>query len=153
MLVLAILPLLILLIRVIFTRCAKMRTLIGKINDKMYYNMYIRFGLEAYLELALVSSIRFKKYSFSDANEKFHSFFATTLYLGILLYFSFSIYFLQTRFASLKTEAIQKRYGALYLGLETKRKMALLFPCFFMLRRLILAWILVYWSQKNYFQV
>ena len=69
----------------------------------MYFNIYIRFGLEAYLELALVSSIRFNKYSFSDANEKFHSIFATILYLGILLYFCFSIYFLQVHFASLKT--------------------------------------------------
>ena len=95
--------------------------------------------------------IRFRNYKWDTSSEKFHSAFATIIYLGLLVYLCFSLFFLQTNFQDLKSERLLKRYGDLYLGLQTRERTALLFPFVFMLRRLFFAGILVYWSERNYF--
>ena len=94
-------PILLLIIRLIFFWSKKVTECVSTINQKLFFNIYIRFGLEAYLELCLSSMIRFKRYSFEDSNEIFHSIFATVLFIGIIAYFLYSIIFLQSRFSSL----------------------------------------------------
>ena len=97
-------PILLLIIRLIFFWSKKVTECVSTINQKLFFNIYIRFGLEAYLELCLSSMIRFKRYSFEDSNEIFHSIFATVLFIGIIAYFLYSIIFLQYRFSSLKSQ-------------------------------------------------
>ena len=126
---------------------------VSYVNSKLYFNIYIRFALEAYLELSLSSMIRFKNYRWENGNERFHSTFATIIYLGLLVFLCFSLFFLQTNFLTLNSESSRRRYGDLYLGLQTRERTALVFPFVFMMRRLIYAGILVYWSERNYFQI
>ena len=60
--------------------CMKCR---AKIDNKLYFNVYIRFFMEAYLEMSLSSLLRCKTMNFTNPSEKFHSSFAI-LIMGIL---------------------------------------------------------------------
>ena len=151
LLVLATLPFLLLLLKLLFFWSKRVTRCIDYVHSKLYFNVYFRFGLEAYLELCLSSMIRFKNYKWHTSSEQFHSAFASIIYLGLLAYLCFSLFFLQSNFPNLKSESMLKRYGDLYLGLQTRERTAMLFPFVFMLRRLFYAGILVYWSERNYF--
>lgn len=153
LLVLVFLPICLLLLRLLFFWSDKMTKFIKKVNDKLFFNIYIRFGLECYLELCLSSMIRFKNFNNDTYSDRFHSTFATMIFVAVLLYAGFSLVFLQLRFASLNNEESTARFGDLYLGVKTKDRTAVLFPFVFMLRRLLYASILVFWSQQNYFQI
>ena len=71
--------------------------------NAMFFNIYIRFGLEAYMDLCLVSLIRFKKFTCDTPSELFHSIFAALIGVSVLLYLVFSLIFLQVRFPKLNT--------------------------------------------------
>ena len=105
--ILATLPIVLLLIKLLFFWSQKVSKCIGYIHSKLYFNIYFRFGLEAYLELCLSSMIRFENYKWDNGNEKFHSAFATTIYLGLLVYLCFSLFFLQTNYQDLKSEKLR----------------------------------------------
>jgi len=62
-------------------RCVK------KMDDKFYWNTYIRFGLEAYLELSICAFIRFVgAFSMENSSEIFYS-LASVFLLGMILAF------------------------------------------------------------------
>ena len=153
MLVLAALSLVFLLLKILFLKSKKVSKCVDYVHSKLYFNVYIRFGLEAYLLLCLSSMIRLENYKLDDSSERFHSSFALTILFGLLVYLCFSLLFLQINFPNLKSDRMSKRYGDLYLGLQTRERAALLFPFVFMLRRLLYTGILVLWSGRNYFQI
>ena len=97
-----------------------MKSCIIFVKDKIFFNAYLRFGLEAYLELSLSSILRFRNFTFGTSSENFHSIFAMILFAGVLAYLAFSLFFLQSRHMILDTKEARNRYGALYLGLKTK---------------------------------
>ena len=79
MLVLATLPFFLILLKFLFIWSKKVSRCINYVHSKIYFNLYIRFGLEAYLELCLSSMIRFKNYKLDNSNERFHSAFALSV--------------------------------------------------------------------------
>ena len=101
MLILATLPLFLLLFKWLFIRSKKVSKCINYVHSKIYFNVYLRFGLEAYLELCLSSMIRFKNYKWDNSNERFHSAFALSILIGLLVYLCFSLFFLQRNFSNL----------------------------------------------------
>ena len=117
----------------------------------LFFNLYLRFGLEAYLELSLSSILRFCNFTFGSSSEYFHSIFASVIFAAVVSYLLFSLLFLQWRHKSLEKETSKNRFGALYLGLKTRERTAILQPFIFMLRRLLYAGILVSWSERSYF--
>ena len=126
MVVLILLPLFLLLLKGIFYRSSRIVSRIDSVIKKMFFNCYIRFGLEAYLELCLSSLIRFKNYNIDTGNERFHSIFATLIFIGVFAYLAFSLFGLQYKFGKLNGKEARASYGDLYLGLRTKERTAIL---------------------------
>ena len=87
-------PIVSLLLKFIFFWVPKCNKSINWLNNKMFFNIYIRFGLEAYLELSLVSMIRFQNFTFGNSSEKFHSIFSTIIFVGVITYLLCSLVFL-----------------------------------------------------------
>ena len=65
------------------------RSCIRKLKSKMYWNFYIRFWLEAYLELSISGFIRLKYFNFDSASENFHSIFSVIILICLLTFFMF----------------------------------------------------------------
>ena len=151
MILLAMIPFVLLILKGIFFWNKKCVDRISKSYNVMFWNVYIRFGLEAYLELCLSSLLRFKNFTFDTNSEKFHSIFATVIFVGVVAYLALSIFFLQWRYPKLDTQAARNCYGDLYLGLKTRERTAILSPFIFLLRRILFASILVSWSERSYF--
>ena len=94
MVLLVIIPIFVLLLKAIFYWNPKCVNRINVFNSKMFFNVYLRFGLEAYLELCLSSIIRFKNFTFETSSEKFHSVFALMILAGVIGLLVFSLIFL-----------------------------------------------------------
>ena len=96
-------PIFLLILKAIFFWSARITVCINKVMNAIFFNIYIRFGLEAYMELCLVSLIRFKNFTCDTPSEMFHSVFAALILVSVLLYLGFSLIFLQVRFPRLNT--------------------------------------------------
>ena len=94
MVVLVAIPLVSLFLKFMFFWIPKCNKSINWLNSKMFFNIYIRFGLEAYLELSLVSLLRFQNFTFGTSSEKFHSIFSTIIFVGLIAYLVCSLAFL-----------------------------------------------------------
>ena len=143
-LALLVLPLLLLLTCACLYKSSRGMRVIKRISDVLFFGVYIRCTLEAFLELSIVSFMRFRNFKFDTSNDSFNS----TLSLLLMTLLSF---FLLATFVTLGfkmrivgSSAFQKRMGELTLGLRLKNSRALLYPTFFMLRRLLYAAVLVY---------
>ena len=150
---LVLIPLLLLAIKLIFLWSSCCTRFIDRLLKRLFFNSYIRFWLEAYLELSLSSFIRFKSFNFDNGSEIFHSIFSSVLLLLLLASLTFSLIFLQVRYPTLAYEKTKEKFGDLYLGLKTSSRCSLLTPFLFMLRRTLYAAILVYWVERPYFQI
>ena len=114
-------------------------------------NTYIRFFLEAFLDLSLTSMLRLYVPAFGLASSSFHS----SLSIAILALLAITpiltgTYLLCRKEESLgSSEKFQKRFGELVLDLKINKRIALLSPVLFMARRLAYAGILVYWLDRS----
>ena len=153
MVLLLLVPIILLIIKGIFFWSKKIQRGINCILGKLCFNVYIRFGLEAYLELSICSMLRFSNFTFGTSSEKFHSLFATTIFVSLIFFLVFALFFLQLRFARLSSAEAGSRYGDLFLSLKTSERTAILSPFIFMLRRLLYAITLVSLSEHSYFQI
>ena len=144
-------PLLSFLMKYLFFWSIRCANLVNRINRMIMFNTYARIGLETYLELSIVALLRLKQFNFDSYNEIYHSVFAGAILFLIVAYMLFSLAFLQARFKNLALPEYQERIGDLYLGIRVGDRYALLFPFFFMLRRILYAALLVNWSERNYF--
>ena len=91
-------PLILLILKVLFFWNKKIMSCFDRALHAILFNVYIRYSLEAYLELSLSSLIRFKNYTFGTQSEKFLTIFATLIFLAIVAYLLFSLIFLQLRY-------------------------------------------------------
>lgn len=152
--VLIALPILLLFLKGVFACCEnKCSRCIDHLVSRVFWNSYIRFGLEAYLEFAISSMIRLKNFDFETASDKFHSIFSVLIGIFLISFIIFVTVHLQREFKNLaKPENIQK-YGDLYLGLDTRKRTAMMVAVLFMLRRLLYAGVLVYLVNRSCFQI
>ena len=104
MLALAVLPILLLMMKCMFFWNDRVDKIIDLVISKLCFNIYIRFGLEAYLELSLSSLLRFENYTFGTSSEKFHTVFATMIFVGLIAFLAFALFFLQWRFDKLASK-------------------------------------------------
>ena len=151
MLLLMLYPLVSLTLKLLFfwsRSCMKCRS---KIDNKLYFNLYIRFFMEAYLEMSLSSLLRCKTMHFFNPSEKFHSSFAI-LIMGILAAMLLIAAILpQMRFGTTDSPQWKQRYGELTLNLNHKSRMALTYSLGFTLRRIFYAAIVIWLIDRNYF--
>ena len=128
MLFLIIYPLLFLALRGLFCWSERCKRCINNLNTKMYFNTYLRFGLEAALELSISAFVRPLEFKFSTGTDVFHSAFSILIMTGLVFLLIFSLDFLQVRFSQLKDPLFERRYGDLYLGLDTRYRDKVLYP-------------------------
>lgn len=119
----------------------------------VYWNSYIRFWMEAYLEMAVCSLLRMKNLNLNSPSASFHSVFSIAICVVLVSFFIFAIVFMVKNYEQLGTPECKQKYGALYLGLNTKKRSAVIVPIMFLLRRLLYASALIFWVDRSYFQI
>ena len=147
LMVLMMIPVILIMLFGIFhcsTRCKKW---LHKAAQSLFWNTYIRFWLESYLEFSIASLIRLRKFNFESWNDIFNSVFATTLLITLVFLLVGSVPLLHCK--PLRKEPASPRYSELTLGLRTHKRCILFSPTFFMMRRLFYAYILVNWSERS----
>ena len=142
MLLLVFMPIAFLLLFTIFKKNSKCKVWLSKMGRALFWNTYIRFWLESYLQLSIASFLRFRQFSFGSASDNFNSGFALTIFLTLVLLLTASMPILQCKPSG------SARYSELALGLNTGRRQSMLSPTLFMARRIIYAYILVNWSDR-----
>ena len=141
------LPLLLLLTCACLYKSSRGRRVIKSISDVLFFGVYIRFVLEAFLELSIVSFMRFRNFKFDTSSDSFNSTLSMMLMALLSFFLLASFITLGFKVRIVASSAFQRRMGELTLGLSLKTPKALLYPSFFMLRRLLYAVVLVYWLQ------
>lgn len=117
----------------------------------MYWNVYIRFILETYLELVIVSLMRIYMIDFSTKGDSVNTIFSFALFtgsamlitLGILMFYSFR--------EQLSDTGFKGKFGELYTSLDLSRKGSIMQPILFLLRRILYAMTLVLLLDYNGF--
>ena len=133
------------------SRCCK--RYLNWLDAKMFWNTYIRFALEAYLELQICVLLRFKNFSFESADQIFYSVFTLFTMVATWGLMIFAGVFAIRKFQSINDPEITNKFGDLYLGLNAKSRVALFSPVLFMMRRIFYAAIVVFWFERSYFQI
>ena len=129
----------------------------NKINEfkikHVYYNIYLRFILEAYLELSLVSLLRIKVFNFGTVGDTVLTVLSLLIFTLLTIIIVITMFGLRSNHSKIKETNFINKYGALVLGLSTREISAMYFPSVFMLNRLIYALIIVMLSDQSYFQI
>ena len=128
---------------------AKCQRWINLTCNSLFWNTYIRFWLESYLEFSIACLLRFRRFSFASASESFNSLFAAVIATTLVLLLIGSIIMLQCKSADSSRNIANSRYSELTLGLKTHERASMLSPTIFMALRLIYAYILVQWSSSQ----
>ena len=94
---------------------------VNKINEFklkfVYYNVYLRFILEAYLELSLVSLLRIRTFDFSTIGDAVLTVFSFLMFTLLAALIVVSIAWLRINHTKIKERQFINKYGALVLGL------------------------------------
>ena len=72
-LALLVLPLLLLLALACLYKSSRGMRVIKRISDALFFSVYIRFVLEAFLDLSIVSLMRFRNFQFDTSSDAFNS--------------------------------------------------------------------------------
>ena len=105
LMVLLLLPLLVLALKGLCYCSSKCRKCINKVQNKLYWNTYIRFGMEAYLELAICAFIRYVgDFSFENGSEIFYSLASVLLLITLFSFFVIGVLVPQIHFKKLSTK-------------------------------------------------
>ena len=95
-------PLIALLIKAIFYCCDNpVSRFFNRVIRRVFWNSYIRFWMEAYLELCISSMLRLKIFSLDSPSDSFHSCFSVFICVVLAAFFIASITILVVRFDKL----------------------------------------------------
>ena len=89
-------PFITMLLRGIFFCCPKCWKCLEFLDRKIFWNTYVRFMLETYLEIMISCCLRFDSISFDDATEIFQSVFAIVLMVILCVFTLFTPIYLMT---------------------------------------------------------
>ena len=118
---------------------------------KLYWNLYLRFSLETYLEFQITSLIRLKGYDTRTGVEIGLNFLAIVIQLTLFAFMILSIHFLRRRFTIITEPSFKDKYGELTSGLSHLHISAMFTPFVFMVRRLLAALLFIFLAERNYF--
>ena len=82
-------------------------------NKHLYWNIYLRFFFEVYLELAIISLIRIRVINFNSVGDVFLTLLALAIILVLVAYTTISMVFLHYNKDKIREEKFENRYGAL----------------------------------------
>lgn len=119
------------------------------------HNSILRFGLQSYLKLAVPAITGLQHLDFvTNKSKAINSSVTLTIFLALTLYPIWTLYFMMSKGITLGVPEYVERYNSLYLTLNTDLKASLYSTTFFLVRRFILAIILVFLSPSHkYFQI
>lgn len=131
----------------------------SKINERfkkmIYWNHFIRFFNEEYITITLACLIKLFAIDFSNFYEGFCSLFALSMFLTTLIFPILATKFLwkvhKNNYEEMNQASFMEKWGSLSLDLYVKEKMALLFTLFFMIRRWLVAFIIIGLPKWSYF--
>ena len=106
---------------------------------------------EIFLDCTIASMIRMKYLSFNKKSDIFHSVFSIAMLTTMILFMVGISAFLYFNKQDIRSKKFVKKYGELTHGLNFRYRDALLAPPFFLLRRIIYAYIVIYMLNYNYF--
>ena len=121
MLFFALLPLLVRIIYVLLYWSKGCQNLIRKFEGILYFNIFIRFILESYLELVIISLIRIHMVDFSTKGDTVNTLFSFVLFtssamvitLGLLMFYAFR--------HKLTDKNFKAKFGEFYASLDLTR--------------------------------
>ena len=122
-------------------------------TEKVYWNLYLRYLIEVFLELTLSSLIRLQSFDFKTVVDSILTSYAAILLIILVFYAVQAAVFLRTNHTIIRQENFTHKYGALVQGLQYREKTAMFYPTVFMIRRGIFALTIVYLSKLNFFQI
>ena len=151
---LSLLPIVILILELVFSWSEKVSTSLKRFKtETVYWNLYLRYLMEVFLELALSSLIRIQSFDFKTVADSVLTFYAMILLLILVFYAVQTALFLRKNHANIRLQNFKNKYGALVQGLQYREKTAMFYPTVFMVRRGIFALTIVYLSKLNVFQI
>ena len=149
-----VLPIFIKILEAVFKCCNSVAKPLHRFKTKViYWNLYLRFFLEAFLELSIVSLLRLRFIKATTLTETILSIYAVFILVMLSGYMGGIVPFLRYKHELIDTDYFKDRFGALTLGLQQRDKSAMLYPFVFMLRRFIFSTMVVFLSFANYFQI
>lgn len=133
---------------------SRVRICIQKLESKLYWNSYIRFFLESYLELSIVALIRIQDFSFDSKGESISTIFSIFVFSLMVLIIpgAWAILYVSNQ-TTLDSTQFKAKFEELYDQLDTKRKEALFQPILFLLRRMTYTLSVVLLIRYNFFQI
>lgn len=106
-----------------------------KICANLFWNGLIRFGLEIYLEMLIVTTIEFTSPSFANFGGYF-SYCHAVFFMFLAVSLEVSLIWYYRNFHRFPEPDFQEQYGSMINGLKRKEGRAvLLYPLFYMARR------------------
>ena len=122
-------------------------------REKIYWNYYLRFSIEAYLSIALLSLLRIQSLKFETPGDTILTVYAFFMFALMVAYLAISALYLPGFHGQISTPEFIQKYGTLTQGLLAREKSAMYYPSAFMLRRAIYALTIVLLSKYNFFQI
>ena len=117
MLFITIVPLLLAFLKVCIGWNEKIVAVIEKIKANLYWNFYLRFIMEAYMELSIAHLLKLVVFKFSTVVDAILTVFSLTSLLLMNAICFWSIYLLHSRHEYIRRKSFSSKYGSLTLGL------------------------------------
>lgn len=110
------LPLVLLLLFNLFNWSARCKMWLNRIAKAVFWNTYIRFALESYLEFCIASLLRLRQLNFHSSSEVFNSLLALLIFLSLVAFLVGSVLILHWK--SAKSYFDGNKFSELSLGLR-----------------------------------
>ena len=115
---LVVLPIFFKILETVFKCCDKIAKPLNRFKTKViYWNLYLRFFLEAFLELSIVSLLRLRFIKATTLTETVLSIYAVFILVMLSGYMGGIVPFLRYKHELIDTDYFKDRFGALTLGL------------------------------------
>ena len=151
---LLILPVIVLLLELLLTCLPKAQSAVQKFkNEYIYWNIYLRFLIESYLELSISCLIRIQAFKFTTITDSTLTVFSFVLFSVLISFMISTPLFLRSKHQMIRQKEFKDKYGSLSLGLQHREKAALFYPFVFMIRRMIYSMVIILLVRQNYFQI
>eukprot|EP00352_Strombidinopsis_acuminata_P009666 CAMPEP_0176349552 /NCGR_PEP_ID=MMETSP0126-20121128/8747_1 /TAXON_ID=141414 ORGANISM="Strombidinopsis acuminatum, Strain SPMC142" /NCGR_SAMPLE_ID=MMETSP0126 /ASSEMBLY_ACC=CAM_ASM_000229 /LENGTH=212 /DNA_ID=CAMNT_0017698993 /DNA_START=215 /DNA_END=853 /DNA_ORIENTATION=- len=124
-----------------------------KLHDAFIWNGVIRFVLEGYLEFAIICFLNFIHLYTETIGDKISAVLSAFFTFMLTIFPIVIMVVIIKHRKDMTSEEFDKKYGEFYTGLKVKMLglSSLLFPVFFMLRRIFLVVIMIFAIEYSYF--
>jgi len=128
----------------------KLASFYQTMHSLLFFNYFLRFILESYMEFALFSLLSLTNFNHSNKSEVLSD-VASKVILSLIVATPIFICAFSITFQSkLAEERFEKRIGTMYSGLKTETFLPSIFHGVFVFRRLLIAITVVYCQEVAY---